>query len=98
MDLHKPQKVHGNSFFCILFRISTENKKGMHTCATSTTHSIPITEIMAIERSAGCRAKMSTPSPTVVVMAESRMDDLYDETFFLPVLYSCSKPSMMKIL
>ena len=63
-----------------------------------TTHTIPIIEMAAMERSAGCLANIKTPNPAMVVMADKKMEDLNEERFFLPVLYSCNNPSIIKRL
>ena len=63
-----------------------------------TTQIIPVIEIMAIDFKAGCCAKINTPNPAIVVMADKRMEDLKDDKFFFPVLYSCNNPSIIKRL
>ena len=98
MDNKKPDNVHGNLFLSVRFLIKSEKKKGIKICDINTTHTIPIIEIMAIDLNAGCFANIKTPSPAMVVMADKKIDDLKEERFFFPVLYSCNKPSMMNIL
>ena len=63
-----------------------------------TTQMIPMIDITAMDFNAGCFANISTPSPAMVVMADKNIDDLKGERFFLPVLYSCSRPSMINKL
>jgi len=85
IDFTKPHKVQGNCFFFVLFVIKILNKKGINTWEINTTHRIPVMEIKAIDFSAGCFAKIRTPKPAIVVIAERKMEDLNDERFFLPV-------------
>jgi hypothetical protein len=59
---------------------------------------MPKSEISASEWSAGCRAKISAPSPTTTVKAEKKMAVLCVSSILRPVLYSLSSPSMMKML
>ena len=59
---------------------------------------MPMMEMNAMDRKAGCFAKIKTPMPAMVVMADKMMEDLKEERFFLPVLYSCNNPSMIKRL
>ncbi len=54
--------------------------------------------MLAMDLKAGCSAKISTPKPITLVMADKRMEVLYEARFFLPYLYSCNNPSMIKIL
>ena len=63
-----------------------------------TTQRIPMIEINAMDRNAGCSAKIKTPSPAMVVTADKMMEDLKEERFFFPVLYSCSRPSIINRL
>ena len=81
-----------------MFLIRMENKKGIRILAIMTTQSIPIIEMNAIDRNAGCRAKIKTPNPAMVVIADKKMEDLNEERFLRPVLYSCSRPSIIKRL
>ena len=97
-DLRKLVKVQGNSFRFILFFIKTLKKNGINICDMITTQTIPTIEITAMDLKAGCLAKIKTPNPAIVVMADKRIEDLKEEIFFLPVLYSCNKPSMIKRL
>ena len=75
-----------------------KKKKGIKICDMMTTQKIPMIEISAIDFNAGCFAKIKTPKPTMVVIADKMMEDLKDDRFFFPVLYSCSKPSMINRL
>ena len=59
---------------------------------------MPTIEIRAIERNAGCFANIKTPRPAIVVMADNRIDDLKEDRFFFPVLYSCNRPSIINKL
>ena len=65
---------------------------------TSTTTLRPSTEIRAIDLSAGCSAKINTPMPTIAVKAEKNIAVLCAPNTLLPLLYSSSRPSMMKML
>ena len=98
MDDEKLHKVHGKYFFCVLLVMRILNRKGIKTCDIKTTQTMPVTEIKAIDFNAGCFAKIKMPSPATVVMADKKIDDLKEDKFFLPVLYCCNKPSMMKML
>ena len=97
-DLMNPQSVQGNRFLLTLFFINIEKKKGISICDIITTQRIPMMEINAIDRKAGCFAKIKTPIPAMVVIADNMIEDLKDERFFFPVLYSCNNPSMIKRL
>ena len=55
--------------------MSTENRKGINTCDMITTLRIPMMEMNAIDFNAGCCAKINTPNPAMVVMAERKMDE-----------------------
>ena len=97
-DFIKLVNVQGNNFFSTLFLINKLKKKGIKICDMITTQIIPTIEMAAMDLNAGCFAKIKTPNPVIVVMADKRMDDLKEERFLLPVLYSCNKPSMIKRL
>ena len=56
--------------------MSRLKKKGIRTCAIITTQEIPMMDIRAIDLKAGCFAKIKTPSPAIVVMADIKIDDL----------------------
>src|SRR5258708_4211892 len=90
-----PDKVQGNCCFCTLFLMRILNNQGINICAMITTQEMPMMEIRAMDLSAGCLAKINTPRPAMVVIADRKMDDLKEARFFLPVLYSCRRPSMM---
>ena len=98
MDRKKPDMVHGKCFFSVLFLINKAKKNGISICDIITTQIIPMIEMPAMERNAGCLANINTPNPAIVVMADRKIDDLKEERFFLPVLYSCNRPSMMNKL
>ena len=55
------------------------NKRGCIVCETINMEKIPITDTSAIERSAGCLAKINTPNPIIVVMADNKMDDFTEQ-------------------
>ncbi len=74
--MNNPAAVQGKRRFLIRFRIRKSKKKGINTCAISTTLKIPVIEINAKDRNAGCLANIKTPSPASVVIAERTMDDL----------------------
>ena len=95
MLFKKPENVQGNWFFAVRFLTSILNKNGISICAMITTQQIPIMEIKAIDFNAGCFANTNTPKPVMVVIADKKMDVLYDDNIFLPVLYSCCKPSII---
>ena len=97
-DLLKLKNVHGNNFRFTRFFINTEKKKGINICDMMTTQRIPMMEINAMDCKAGCFAKIKTPMPAMVVMADKMMEDLKEERFFLPVLYSCNNPSIINKL
>jgi hypothetical protein len=63
-----------------------------------TTQRIPTIEMKAMDLNAGCFANIKTPSPAMVVIADNIIEDLKEDRFFFPVLYSCNNPSMMKRL
>ena len=94
----KPQAVQGKRFLLTRFFINIENKNGINICDMITTQKMPMIEMKAMDFNAGCFAKIKTPKPAMVVMADKIMDDLKEERFFLPVLYSCNKPSMINKL
>src|SRR3984957_530337 len=95
MLLNRPLNVHGNLFFSTRFLINMLNKNGIRICDIITTQQIPIIDINAIDFNAGCFAKINTPKPVSVVIADKKMDVLYDDKIFFPVLYSCNKPSII---
>src|SRR5579871_1014455 len=76
VDLARLKNVHGNLLFSTLFLIRILNRNGISICDMTTTQAIPTIEIIAIDFSAGCFAKIKTPRPAMVVMAERKMDDL----------------------
>src|SRR5580765_2183127 len=90
-----PDTVQGNCFFCTLFLMRILNSQGINICAISTTQEMPMMEISAMDLRAGCLAKINTPRPAIVVMADRNIDDLKEARFFFPVLYSCRRPSMI---
>ena len=61
------------------------------------TENIPMMVIKPIDFSAGCDAKIKTPIPIMVVMAEINIPVLYDVKFFCPVLYSFINASVIKM-
>src|SRR5690606_21307684 len=89
--LLKLHSVQGNNCCCVLLLIKKSNRKGITTWATSTTPNIPIIEIVAMDLNAGSFANISSDSPVMVVIADSTMEDLNEDWYFLPVLYSCNK-------
>ena len=96
--MNKLPKVIGVNLFCPLFIIKKRNNKGCKVYDIKTTDKMPIIDTKAIDLNAGCRANINTPMPVIVVIAESRIDVLYELRFFMPVLYSWSNPRMMKML
>ncbi|MBA7705007.1 hypothetical protein ES703_113831 [subsurface metagenome] len=54
------------------------NNKGCRVNETTTTEIIPIIARLAMERKAGCFARIRTPSPVRVVSIEISIDDLND--------------------
>ena len=97
-DLMNPKSVHGKRFLFTLFFINIENRNGIKICDMMTTQKMPMIDIKAIDFNAGCCAKIKTPKPAMVVMADKIIDDLKEERFFFPVLYSCNKPSIINKL
>jgi hypothetical protein len=52
---------------------------------------MPIIDIDAIERRAGCFAKISTPNPAIVVAADKNIDARIDGRNFLSILIFTSQ-------
>ena len=50
------------------------------------TDKIPIIDKSAIDFNAGCFANIKAPIPTIVVIADSKMDTLYDVISLFPYL------------
>src|ERR1043165_3592938 len=69
-DLIKLQSVKGWNPFSVRFLINQLNRKGCRVCEISNTQNRPVTDINAIDRSAGCFASTSTPSPTSVAATD----------------------------
>src|SRR4051812_7560141 len=97
-DLTIPKAVIGTNPFEVRLVINHRNKNGSIVCDITKTQTIPMMDIPAMERKAGCCAKIKTPSPEMVVKAESKIEVRMDARFFFPAAYSCCKPSIVKIL
>ena len=66
--------------------------------ATKTADRIPISDTRLMECKAGCFAKISTPIPKTVVMAESRIEVRCVLSTSSPLPYSFSSPVVMNML
>ncbi len=69
-------KVTGYFLYWFLNLVKTENKRGNTVLAINKTEIIPNIDTKAIDLSAGCLAKISTPNAPIVVKAESSIDNL----------------------
>ena len=69
-------KVIGITRFRFLYSTRNLNNTGCKVNEIKTTDRIPINDKTAIERKAGCCAKISTPTPITVVVAERKIDIL----------------------
>ena len=63
------------TFFFVLFLISRLKKKGINICDIIT-HKNTDDGNQGNRLNAGCCAKIKTPNPAMVVMAERKIDDL----------------------
>jgi len=68
--------VMGNVPRVVLLVINRLNRRGSRVNVIKTTERMPITDMVAMDSKAGCRAKMSTPIPAIVVSTEKKMDVL----------------------
>ena len=82
--LHNPQKLAGFNFFLVRLVMSPENKKGSMVNDMIKTHTIPRMEMAAIDLNAGCFARIKTPKPAMVVMADKKIEVLKEDRFFRP--------------
>ncbi len=73
--------------FLVRFVINARNKNGSIVCDIIKTQTIPIMDIAAIDRKAGCCAKINTPKPAMVVTADKKIDVRIDWKIFLDLLY-----------
>ena len=65
--------------------------------ATKAAESMPINETTEIVYSAGCLAKINTPTPKMVVITDRIIEVLCVGKAFSPMRYSISSPLVTKI-
>ncbi len=81
-----------------LLPIKSKNNNGCMVKATKIADRMPISETRLMECKAGCFAKISTPIPKIVVMADRRIEVLCVVSNFSPLPYSLSSPVVKNIL
>jgi len=87
----------GASAAFFLFKTNQLKRVGSTVNEIATVQRMPITEMSAMDLMAGWVANIKTPTPMMVVTAESKMEIVNEGRCFFPVLYSLSKPSEMNM-
>ena len=90
--------VKGTLFLSVRLVMKNLKRAGWIVLEMINTENIPIIVINPIDFNAGCEAKIKTPIPIIVVVAEIKIPALYESKFFCPVLYSFINASVIKML